>query len=110
MKQFILFLLLSVLTSLTTVTVASPIEAKGLVISQVVDFKIFPHYEFSKEVTITEQLKIDPRRSDRDIIKWELNPILHIDPGQSKKTFYNISKSHFNIPLVNRQLHIDPGN
>jgi hypothetical protein len=107
MRVFILTLLLTVLTSFTTVTLAVPsIDSKGLVIATIGDTATAFHLE---KVT-TDQLKIEPIRFTRGIINYkaviEIPDTLHIDPGRKSKEFYfyNIKG---NTPQKN--LHIDPG-
>ena len=106
MRVFILTLLLTVLTSFTTVTLAFPNESKGLVIATIGDTAAVFHFE---KVT-TDQLKIEPIRFTRGIINYkaviEIPDTLHIDPGRKSREFY-----FYNIKSNTPQkiLHIDPG-
>jgi len=107
MRVFILTLLLTVLASFTTVTLAFPNESKGLVIATIASTFNVPHLN---KIT-TDELKIEPRWVTQDLLinSFKTEKILHIDPGQYKKGFYNS-----NLFLIDTRtekiLHIDPGN
>ena len=133
MRVFILTLLLTVLTSFTTVTLAVPsIDSKGLVIATIGDTATAFHFEkvttdqlkiepiwFIRELTnykavieIPDTLHIDPGRKPEEFyisntLKGKTNTILHIDPGQefNRYSIYNTRKETTNTEI----LHIDPG-
>jgi hypothetical protein len=102
MKIFILSVLLLVVTSFTTVTLAAIPSSKGLVIETIKEYK-FLHLS---KVIKTDSLKIDPRQSElSNIITQESNAILHIDPGRQEWGFNNKLVNTDKTPI----LHIDPG-
>ena len=102
MRIFILSVLLSVLTSFTTVTLAAIPSSKGLVIETTKEYK-FLHLS---KVIKTDSLKIEPRwQGEFNYSSQESDTILHIDPGNGIWELSNISNSNQD-PI----LHIDPGN
>ena len=103
MRIFILSVLLSVLTSFTTVTLAAIPSSKGLVIETIKEYK-FLHLS---KVIKTDSLKIEPRWQGElsNIITQEPNPILHIDPGNGEGVSNNKIRNSDKTPI----LHIDPG-
>ena len=102
MRIFILSVLLSVLTSFTTVTLAALPSRQGLVIETIKEYK-FLHLS---KVIKTDSLKIEPRwQGEVNYYSQESDTILHIDPGNgewvSNNKILNSDKT-----LI---LHIDPG-
>jgi hypothetical protein len=102
MRILILSVLLSVLTSFTTVTLAALPSSKGLVIETTKEYK-FLHLS---KVIKTDSLKIEPRwQGEFNYSLQELDTILHIDPGNGEWGFNNKLLDSDKTPI----LHIDPG-
>jgi len=102
MRILILSVLLMVITSFTTVTLAAIPSSQGLVTDTVL--KKYSYLDTSKVIN-TEQLKIDPRWVQGLSNISNYKPILHIDPG-SQDTVSNYTLARITEPI----LHIDPGN
>ena len=102
MRIFILTVLLMVITSFTTVTLAAIPSSQGLVTETLKKYS----YLDTSVVINTEQLKIEPRRvQELSNIGTNYEHILHIDPGnQELGSNYN-TLAHITEPI----LHIDPG-
>ena len=103
MRIFILTVLLMVITSSTTVTLAALPSSQGLVTDTVL--KKYSYLDTSKVIN-TEQLKIEPRQvQELSNIRTDYEPILHIDPGNQEWASNYKSLAHIKEPI----LHIDPG-